>query len=216
MPCLVSLKCCTGRCCLRWSTWRAIILIEPFVTFGRCLPYIRRKQVSHQIHTSPVSPLLIPAAITALPMRSPSRTTLQVTTLFLPPIPLCPVVTLVRLRNIRVRLCRTNSSAHAPMPWPYRSTFEPAKVTTVWGPPSTEEAVAAMQAAQSARVTVRYVFRAEDVGTGREWLVFPRYSDFRCARVRGFFSAITRFCSRRKVVLPCTGMALRLRCGSKL
>lgn len=33
------------------------------------------------------------------------------------------------------------------------------------------------------RVAVRYVLRAEDVGTGREWLAFPRYSDFRFVKV---------------------------------
>lgn len=47
------------------------------------------------------------------------------------------------------------------------------------------------------RVAVRYVLRAEDVGTGREWLVFPRYSDFRFVKaIRG----------------PCLGFARLLLC----
>ena len=61
------------------------------------------------------------------------------------------------------------------------------KVSSVWGPPATGE-VADSAAAPAAptpvsRVTVQYVLRAEDVATGREWLVFPGYSDFRCAEL---------------------------------
>ncbi|CAM9743661.1 unnamed protein product, partial [Laminaria digitata] len=63
-----------------------------------------------------------------------------------------------------------------------RFTVEPTKVSSVWGPPATGEAAdsAAAPAAPTPvnRVTVLYVLRAEDVATGREWLVFPRYSDF--------------------------------------
>lgn len=82
-----------------------------------------------------------------------------------------------------------------------RSTYEPAKASlpSVWEPTTIEEAAAAVSVAAAtaaaaaagstgtaaqtpaaSRVTVRYVLRAEDVGTGREWVVFPRYSDFRC------------------------------------
>lgn len=77
-----------------------------------------------------------------------------------------------------------------------RSTTEPSKVFSVWGSPAdgtstgsprtldavqeAGEGTGAMAALTGSRVTVRYVLRAEDVGTGREWLVFPRYSDCRC------------------------------------
>lgn len=56
----------------------------------------------------------------------------------------------------------------------------------MWGPSSAEEAAASDTPATAAPeasiapgtlVTVRYVLRAEDIGTGREWLVFPQYSD---------------------------------------
>lgn len=53
----------------------------------------------------------------------------------------------------------------------------------MWDPPTVEEAAASATAAPEAatpantRVTVRYILRVEDVGTGRQWLVFPRYKD---------------------------------------
>lgn len=67
-----------------------------------------------------------------------------------------------------------------------RSTIEIVKVSSVWGPPTVEEetsgvtTTATPEAANlpSTLVTVRYVLRVEDIGTGREWLVFPQYSDF--------------------------------------
>lgn len=68
-----------------------------------------------------------------------------------------------------------------------RSTIETVEVASVWGPPSSlaEEGVSGASAAApeastapGTLVTVRYVLRAEDIGTGREWLVFPQYSDF--------------------------------------
>lgn len=67
-----------------------------------------------------------------------------------------------------------------------RSTIETIEASSVWGLPSAEEAAPGTSAtaapeastAPSALVTVRYVLRAEDIGTGREWLVFPQYSDF--------------------------------------
>ena len=65
----------------------------------------------------------------------------------------------------------------------HRSTVEPTIVSSVWSPPAggedeRPERLAGPAEAPS-RVTVRYVLRAEDVATGREWLVFPRYLDFR-------------------------------------
>lgn len=58
----------------------------------------------------------------------------------------------------------------------------------MWGPPSAHEGASGTSAtavpespgstAPGTLVTVRYVLRAEDIGTGREWLVFPQYSDF--------------------------------------
>lgn len=70
---------------------------------------------------------------------------------------------------------------------PYnRSTIGTKDVLSVWGPQVVEnEALGATMMAPpeatistSALVTLRYVLRVEDVGTGREWLVFPRYKDF--------------------------------------
>ena len=64
----------------------------------------------------------------------------------------------------------------------------------MWGPSSSSDEEASSSSAQATSamaaaapesstapgtlVTVRYVLRAEDIGTGREWLVFPQYSDF--------------------------------------
>lgn len=59
----------------------------------------------------------------------------------------------------------------------YRTTLEPTRVSSVWGPPGESEISAAME--RPSRITLRYVLRVEDVATGREWLVFPRYCDFR-------------------------------------
>lgn len=67
-----------------------------------------------------------------------------------------------------------------------RSTIETVEVSSVWGPPSAGEdqsgtsatTVPEASTTPSTLVTVRYVLRAEDIGTGREWLVFPQYSDF--------------------------------------
>lgn len=66
-----------------------------------------------------------------------------------------------------------------------RSTIETVEVSSVWGPPSAEDAAPGTSATApkastgpGTLVTVRYVLRAEDIGTGREWLVFPQYSDF--------------------------------------
>lgn len=67
-----------------------------------------------------------------------------------------------------------------------RSTVETVEVSSVWDPPTVEEAAsgatttATPEATTSAStlVTVRYILRVEDVATGREWLVFPQYSDF--------------------------------------
>eukprot|EP00752_Nemacystus_decipiens_P014145 g12578.t2 len=68
-----------------------------------------------------------------------------------------------------------------------KSTIETVEVPSVWDPPSSslEEAVSGASAARpegstapGTLVTVRYVLRAEDIGTGREWLVFPQFTDF--------------------------------------
>lgn len=59
-----------------------------------------------------------------------------------------------------------------------RSILEPSKASSVWGS-STDGMPSA-----APRATVRYVLRAEDIATGREWLVFPRYSDFRWVGAR--------------------------------
>lgn len=59
----------------------------------------------------------------------------------------------------------------------------------MWGPPTADEAMPGSTATATATpeaaatpastlVTVRYILRVEDIGTGREWLVFPQYSDF--------------------------------------
>lgn len=56
----------------------------------------------------------------------------------------------------------------------------------MWGPPTvgeaefntTETASSGVTSPNSTLVRVRYVLRVEDIGTGREWLVFPQNSDF--------------------------------------
>ncbi|CAM9504849.1 unnamed protein product [Scytosiphon promiscuus] len=64
-----------------------------------------------------------------------------------------------------------------------KSTTNASEDWSVWGPPTVAEAAACTTAKPeaatpaSARVTVRYILRAEDVGTGRQWLVFPQYND---------------------------------------
>lgn len=76
-----------------------------------------------------------------------------------------------------------------------RSTLEPAKLSSVWGPQAREHVGASeMATPATTRVAVRYVLRAEDVGTGREWLVFRRYSDFRFVKIiRGPCLGFARF-----------------------
>lgn len=82
--------------------------------------------------------------------------------------------------TVKDRVCCFRSS---------RSTIETVEVASVWGPPTAEEATlgstatavtpgAAAATPASTLVTVRYILRVEDIGTGREWLVFPQYSDF--------------------------------------
>ncbi len=56
----------------------------------------------------------------------------------------------------------------------------------MWGPPTADEEGPDSAASPtpeagtpaSSLLTVRYILRAEDIGTGREWLVFPRFRDF--------------------------------------
>lgn len=64
--------------------------------------------------------------------------------------------------------------------------MEPTEVSSIWGPPVADEAGPDSTASStpeagapaSSLLTVRYILRAEDIGTGREWLVFPRFGDF--------------------------------------
>lgn len=87
----------------------------------------------------------------------------------------------------------------------------------MWGPPASGEAANSAAApappappAPGSRVTVIYVFRAEDVATGREWLVFPRYSDFRYAAAtflqgRGTALSAANETSGKREVVWCWG-----------
>ncbi|CBN76111.1 conserved unknown protein [Ectocarpus siliculosus] len=70
-----------------------------------------------------------------------------------------------------------------------RTIVETVEVPSVWGPTSSEVASSDAKAAPpeaatpaSTRATVRFVVRVEDVGTGRQWLVFPHYGDLSALR----------------------------------
>ncbi|CAM9146896.1 unnamed protein product [Ectocarpus sp. 13 AM-2016] len=70
-----------------------------------------------------------------------------------------------------------------------RTTLDTVEVPSVWGPTSSEVASSDAKAASpeaatpaSTRATVRFVVRVEDVGTGRQWLVFPHYGELSALR----------------------------------
>ncbi|CAN0313422.1 unnamed protein product, partial [Ectocarpus fasciculatus] len=70
-----------------------------------------------------------------------------------------------------------------------RTIVETVEVSSVWGPTSSEVASSDAKAASpeaatpaSTRATVHFVVRVEDVGTGRQWLVFPHYGDLSALR----------------------------------